>query len=367
MMMKRSHSWVWFLGTFVIFLAACKKDVADTKDSITQDNTPYTLEIGDLPAPTIANDNPLTKAGVKLGRMLFYEKKLSKDGSMSCASCHRQKHAFSDTNTFSIGVDGFPGKRQAMAVFNMAWNTNGFFWDGRAELLRHQSLMPIQDSLEMAETLENVIAKLEAEKLYRDQFIRAFGSSEITAEKMSLAMEQFMNSIVSVNSKYDQFLRGNATLSASEERGRKLFFAEFNPGFPDSTGADCAHCHNPKNFEDDTYKNNGLEDDAGLLKDIGRESVTGDANDRGKMKVTSLRNIALTAPYMHDGRFSTLEQVVEHYNSQLDSSATLDPALAYTRYTGLQLTAQDKADLVAFLKTLTDEDLLTNEAYSNPF
>ena len=161
---------------------SCKKD--DPQDNpIEYDGTPYQMHIGDFPPPAIAPDNQLTNQGVQLGRMLFYEKKLSKDGSQSCASCHRQKHAFSDTNQFSIGVDGFPGKRQAMASFNMAWNYNEFFWDGRAHLLRDQSLKPIEDSLEMAETLPNVIAKLEADQKYKDQFMRAFGSSEITSEK----------------------------------------------------------------------------------------------------------------------------------------------------------------------------------------
>ena len=349
----------------MIFVAGCKKD-NPTTTPVDYDGTPYTLDYGDLPPPPIATDNELTVQGVKLGRMLFYETMLSKDGSMSCASCHRQKHAFSDTNQLSIGVDGFPGKRQAMAVFNMAWNTNEFFWDGRAHLLRHQSLKPIEDSLEMAEFLPNVISKLESVQAYKDQFKRAFGSEEITSEKMSLAMEQFMNSIVSVESKYDKFLRGDATLSASEEHGRKLFFTEYNQFFPDSSGADCAHCHAGLNFENDQYMNNGLDAPA-FQTDIGREEVSGDANDRAKFKVPSLRNVELTTPYMHDGRFTTLEEVLDHYNNNLKASPTLDPALQQTIGTGLMLTPQDKADIIAFLKTLTDEELMTNEAYSDPF
>ena len=350
---------------FIALTQSCKKDTP-SDDPIVYDGTPYQMSIGDFPPPIIASDNQLTKQGVQLGRMLFYETKLSKDGSQSCASCHRQKHAFADTNKLSIGVDGFPGKRQAMAAFNMAWNYNEFFWDGRAHLLRDQSLKPIEDSLEMAETLPNVVAKLEADQKYRDQFMRAFGSTEITSEKMSLAMEQFMNSITSVESKYDKFLRGDATLTASEERGRKLYFTEYNQFFPDSSGADCAHCHSPKNFENNQYMNNGLESDASLT-DIGREEVTGLATDKGKMKVPSLRNIELTTPYMHDGRFTTLEEVIDHYNTGLEASSTLDPALQQTIGTGLMLDAQDKSDLVAFLKTFTDEEMLTKEEYSDPF
>jgi len=355
-----------FLGFIVSVLIGQSCDKNSTTDIVSHDTTPYTLEIGDFPPPQIAADNMLTEQGVKLGRMLFYEKKLSRDGSMSCGTCHRQKHAFADTNQFSIGVDGFPGGRQAMAVFNMAWNTNEFFWDGRAHLLRDQSLLPIQDSLEMAETLPNAIAKLENEQMYKDQFMRAFGSEEITSEKMSLALEQFMNSIVSVESKYDKFLRGEATFTASENRGRKLFFQEYNEFFPDSSGADCAHCHSPKNFENDRYMNNGLETDASVT-DFGRENVTNQASDRGKMKVTSLRNIELTAPYMHDGRFTTLQAVVNHYNVNIKKSSTLDPALDNTTNTGLRLTPQDRNDLIAFLKTLTDLEMMTEEEYSDPF
>ena len=207
----------------LLAMGSCK-DEPEEMTTVNHDETPYVLNIGDFPAPVIASDNQLTVQGVKLGRMLFYETMLSKDGTMSCGSCHRQKHSFADSNALSIGVDGLPGKRQAMAVVNMAWNTNEFFWDGRAHLLRDQSILPIQDELEMNESLENVVSKLSAEQNYKDQFIRAFGSSEITSFKISLALEQFMNSIVSVDSKYDQYLRGDVALTDSEERGRVLFF-----------------------------------------------------------------------------------------------------------------------------------------------
>jgi cytochrome c peroxidase len=292
---------------------------------------------------------------------------MSKDGSISCASCHRQADAFTDTARFSEGVRGLLGGRQAMAVFNMAWNENEFFWDGRAHLLRNQSLKPVQDTLEMDETVTNVIAKLKNDQQYKDQFIRAFDSDEITEEKMELALEQFMNSIVSVDSKYDRYLNGTATLDSSEERGRLLFFAEYNPSFPSLSGADCQHCHSGRNFENDKYLNNALDTDAEMADD-GRMEVTGNSSDRGKFKVTSLRNIELTAPYMHDGRFNTLEEVVDHYNTGMKNSSTVDPALIYPlNNNGLQLTAEDKRDLVAFLKTLTDEVMITNPEYSDPF
>jgi cytochrome c peroxidase len=355
---------------FCTVIQACKKDDDDgdqNENGVEYDGTVFNLNIGDFEQPPIAMDNQLTVQGVRLGRMLFYEKRMSKDGSMSCASCHRQEDAFTDTAQFSEGVRGKFGKRQAMAVFNMAWNENEFFWDGRSHLLRDQSLKPIEDSLEMDESLANVIGKLSSDQMYRDQFMRAFGSQEITEEKMSLAMEQFMNSIVSVESKYDRYLRGTATLDSNEERGRYLFFAEFNPGFPSLSGADCQHCHTGINFENDKYLNNGLDTDADM-QDDGRMEVTGNNADRGKFKVTSLRNVEVTQPYMHDGRFKTLEEVVDHYNSGLKNSSTVDPTLLYPINSGgLQLTDEDKRDLVAFLKTLTDEVLLTNPEYSDPF
>lgn len=363
MRIKRGTKNVLFFLSAALALGCAKEPV---NNEVVYDPSPYVLETGDFPNPVIAADNPLTIEGVKLGKMLFFEPQLSLDASMSCGTCHRQENAFSDTNRFSLGVHGLPGKRQAMAVFNQAWNTNGFFWDGRAILLRDQALMPIQDPLEMAETLENVVAKLSARQIYRDQFKRAFDDEPISPMTISLALEQFMNSIVSVDSKYDRFIRGEVALTDSEERGRALFFAEYNPFFPETSGADCAHCHSPKNFENDQYMNNGLNS-AGNFNDIGLEAVTGLSSDRGKMKVTSLRNIELTPPYMHDGRFRTLEEVVEHYNSGIQNSPTLDITLANTLQTGLMLTEQDKADLVAFMKTLTDETLMTNEEYANPF
>jgi cytochrome c peroxidase len=349
------------LSLFVMFIFnTCNKD-----NELVKDDTPYQLNYGNFPAPQIAQDNPLTIQGVALGRKLFYESALSKDGSQMCATCHVQENAFTDLDQFSTGVDGFLGGRQSMAIFNMAWHENEFFWDGRAHLLRDQALLPIQDSLELNETLDNVIAKLQNLPYYKDQFVRAFGSEEITALKISLALEQFMLTIVSNNSKYDKYLAGEVALSASELRGEELFFAEYNEFFPNVSGADCAHCHGGFNFENDDYMNNGLDIDADF-EDLGRFNATGDPADNAKFKVPSLRNIELTPPYMHDGRFTTLEEVVEHYNSGIHNSSTVDPTVLNTQNTGLMLSSQDKADLVAFLKTLTDQSITTDPAFSDP-
>lgn len=347
--------------------SGCKPDDTDTGQVVEWDTTPFVLTYPQhIVAPLLPLDNPLTVAKVELGRMLFHEQKLSGDESMSCATCHLQSAAFTDTAKLSVGIRGLEGHRNAMSVFNMAWNDNGFFWDGRAELLRHQSLLPIQDSLEMDETLAGAAAKLSAEEIYQHAFIRAFGDDEITAERMALAMEQFMLTITSFNSKYDRYLAGMESLTDSELRGLELFNTEYNEFFPEFSGADCQHCHGGPNFSNNQYMNNGLDEESEMT-DIGRMAVTENPSHLGQFKVTSLRNIALTAPYMHDGRFNTLEEVIDHYNEGLHASSTLDPALAATMSTGLMLTAQDKEDLINFLHTLTDEQLAQETDYSSPF
>ncbi|MFK8103490.1 MAG: cytochrome-c peroxidase [Saprospiraceae bacterium] len=363
----RSSKWITLICLAVLFFAACQEEekVMITAP-VTIDETPYVLEYGTFPPPNLPADNPLTVAGVQLGRMLFYEKELSKDGSQACADCHRQTDGFSDARQFSIGVEGLAGRRQAMPVFNLAWHSNEFFWDGRATRLRDQALKPIEDPLEMNETLPQVIAKLSQSKMYQDQFTRAFGEATIEASKIALALEQFMLSIVSYQSKFDQYRAGTVQLSASEARGLTLFTTEYNPFFPASSGADCAHCHGGINFENDQYMNNGLDSET-TISDIGRAEVTGNAEDRAKFKVPTLRNVAITGPYMHDGRFETLAEVIDHYNEGIQSSATTDPTVLNTQATGLFLTEQDKVDLINFLKTLTDEQFLKEPAFASPF
>jgi len=351
------------LTAIAIVLSACKKD---PEEQAVYDDTPYALDYGTFPPPNSQVANALTAQKIALGRMLFYEVKLSSNLTQSCASCHRQEHAFTDTARFSIGAEGDLGGRQAMAIFNMAWHSNGFFWDGRSPELHDQATQPIQNPVEMNETIPSVVAKLAADKSYTNQFIRAFGDDAITEERIGAALEQFMLTFISNDSKYDRFLAGTATLTASEERGRALFFAEYNEFFPNESGADCAHCHGGILFENNQYMNNGLDTEANF-DDLGRFEETNDPMDRAKFKVTSLRNIEMTPPYMHDGRFTTLEEVIDHYNIGIEQSSTLDPALNATTATGLMLDAQEKADLVAFLKTLTDQSYLSNPDFSNPF
>ena len=310
-----------------------------------------------FPQVQLPADNPLTEEGVALGRQLFHDTRLSINGTQSCASCHDQKNAFADPRRFSLGAQQQAGKRNAMPLFNLAWH-QGFFWDGRAATLREQVLMPIQDKNEMNETLPNVIAKLNANPECKTAFAKAFGSPEITAERMAKALEQFLLTFISQESRFDRAARKVAELNESEKRGLQLFVTEFDPK-RGLRGADCFHCHGGTLFTSQSFANNGLELAA---DDLGRMAVTKDAADRGKFKTPSLRNIARTAPYMHDGRFATLEEVVEHYSGGVRRSPTLDPNLAKHPEAGIQLNAQEKADLVAFLHTLTDESFTGPES-----
>ncbi len=316
--------------------------------------TPYRFQMSaTFPIPDLPHDNPLTEERVALGERLFRETGLSKNNTLSCASCHDSKHAFTDPRKYSIGVRDQVGSRNAMPLFNLAWKSS-FFWDGRAPSLRAQALMPIQDHTEMDESLTNVVAKLSARTNYSALFTAAFGSPAITTEKIGLAIESFLLTLTSFDSKFDRALRGETELTADEKRGFELFMTEYDPR-REQFGADCFHCHGGALFQSQTFANNGLDSN---FADAGRAKVTGKDSDKGKFSTPSLRNIALTAPYMHDGRFATLEEVVEHYSTGVKRSATLDPNLAKHPDGGIRLSKDDKAALVAFLLTLTDEKYL---------
>ena len=313
--------------------------------------TPYRFTMsGSFPLPDLPRDNPLIDERVALGKALFHEGALSRDGSISCASCHQSDAAFSDPRRVSTGIDGRAGTRNAMPLFNLAWKSS-FFWDGRAPSLRTQALMPITDHAEMDESLDRVCAKLAANSSYPPLFAAAFGTPGIDATKIGLALEQFLLTLTSYDAKFDRALRGKATFSDDEKRGFELFMTEYDPR-TGQLGADCFHCHGGPLFSDHQFHNNGLAADD---SDSGRQRVTGLETDRGKFSTPSLRNLNRTAPYMHDGRFATLEETVAHYNSGVHRSATLDPNLAKHPEGGLQLSPEDQRALVAFLKTLTEE------------
>lgn len=317
----------------------------------------YNLAITNrFPQPSLPSDNPLTRQGVALGEALFHDPRLSINNSQSCASCHQRSAAFADSRKLSLGAEGQLGKRQAMPLFNLAWEP-AFFWDGRAKTLREQVLLPIQDKHEMNEKMERAVAKIADQK---EAFFAVFGTTEITAEFIAKALEQYLLSLISQESRFDRAVRKVAHLTEEEKRGLQLFVTEFDPA-RGLRGADCFHCHGGTLFTDHQFKNNGLDL---IPSDFGRMEVTGLVADRGKFKTPSLRNIAATAPYMHDGRFATLEEVVEHYSTRVQRSENLDPNLAKHPDAGLQLTKEEKQALVAFLKTLTDEDFIAPQAPS---
>lgn len=330
--------------------------------------TPYELIIPDsFPAMTIPVDNPMTQEGFELGRRLFYDVKLSSDNSMSCASCHLPELNFTDAVDFSIGVQGLPTPRSSMSLANVGFFDNGLFWDGRTMTLEQQALEPIENELELFEDWDNVETKLREDDVYPRMFREAFGIDyvdEIDRTLATKAIAQFERALISGESKFDKFvLQRNFAyeFTDAETRGKAMYFEEGIPGLQD---AQCIHCHDAPLFTVGDYFNNGLDSypTLGDYTDKGRGAVTGNYYDNGKFKSPSLRNIELTAPYMHDGRFATLEEVIDHYNSGGHNADNLDVNME-----PLNLTDQQKSDLIAFLKTLTDMSFVENPAFQNPF
>jgi cytochrome c peroxidase len=332
--------------------SSCKEN-----DPIEKTNgpTPYTLQIpSSLPALPIPPDNPLTVEGVSLGRKLFYDPILSGNNLQSCGSCHNQSHGFTDNNrSFSIGIDGIAGQRNSMPLFNLGY-ANGFFWDGGAATMESQVVGPITNPIEMHEDLSTCISELQSDSLYPGLFKKAFATDSITVSLVMKSIAQFERTLISGNSRYDRYMKGQATLTQQELNGKNLF-EDFSKG-------DCVHCHTlGRNFSDFTYRNNGLDS---IPSDSGRAKITLNPNDIGKFKVPSLRNIEVTAPYMHDGRFTDLHQVLEHYNTGFHYPTNLDPNIRLA--VKGRMTQQDMDDIVAFLKTLTDPDFLSNPAFGHP-
>jgi cytochrome c peroxidase len=308
-------------------------------------------------------DNLMTVDGIQLGRKLFYDPILSVDSTVSCSSCHAPSGSFTDRKALSEGVAGVT-KRGSMSILDVGLHYHGLFWDGRAATLEDQALMPVEDPIEMAETWDNVELKLRNHETYPADFRKAFGitySGEIDRFLAAKAIAQFERSIISGgNSKYDRFIRGEIFLEENEYNGYLMFF-DFDPTIPD---AECGHCHNAPLFATNDYFNNGLQEAADFMsfEDPGLGHFTGNLSDNGKFKAPTLRNLVFTAPYMHDGRFNTLEEVVNHYNSGGKSSPTKNNLLY-----PLHLSEQQKADLIAFLLTLTDSTVVTNPAFQSPF
>jgi cytochrome c peroxidase len=315
--------------------------------------TPLALTIpAGFPQPALPADNPLTVEGVALGKALFFDRRLSSNGRQSCASCHAEERAFSDSVALSRGADGAMGVRNAMPLLNLAWSAN-YAWDGSQPRIRHQARAAWTNPIEMHAEPAAVLETLAQDETLAAAFTSAFGTPEMTAERVTLALEQYLLTQVAGDSKFDRALRGLAQFTEEEKRGFELFAMEYDPA-RGRRGADCFHCHGGALFSDFTLKNNGLDRES---RDPGRAGVSGSQNDRGKFKTPSLRNVALTAPYMHDGRFKTLEEVVAHYDHGVQRPAALDPNIAKHPEAGLELSAADQRALVAFLETLTDARL----------
>src|ERR1051326_2831668 len=379
-----------FQGTFNQDSAAPNFFFRAVYDPARQDFVSTTASALLLPAPPLNYANPLlppsfhvqpilaqdnmpatnvtTDAGATLGRVLFYDKRLSINQTISCSSCHQREHGFADPRKFSTGFNGGTTARNAMGLSNARWyQRRHFFWDERANTLEDQVLQPIQNSVEMGMTLSALTNRLAAEPFYTNLFALTFGTSEVTSDRISRALAQFVRSIVSTRSKYDAGVPiGFANFTAQENLGRQIFFGQVGT-------ATCAACHGTDNFvPGPNINNNGLEYP---YVDKGLGGITGLAQDEGLFKVPSLRNIELTAPYMHDGRFATLEEVVEFYNSGVVNNPNLSPQLRVPTPPGaplgpprrLNLTVDEKAALVAFLKTLTDTNLAADPTVCDPF
>ncbi|MCG8574975.1 MAG: cytochrome-c peroxidase [Flavobacteriales bacterium] len=355
-----------FLFIVVVFIGACRKD---EKISVAE-TTPYTFDLpqgideyeGLMPIPA---DNPMTEEGVELGRLLFFDERLSANNTQSCASCHIPEYSFSDTTAVSIGIDGIAGDRNAMPIINLGWAADGLFWDGRSATMEEQAFGPVVNPVEMHDTWPNVAEKLQADPQYPTLFEQVFGSSQIDSVMVSKAISQFERTLISGNSPFDKYLNGGigaSGWSAAEELKAIQGFAIFM----DENKGDCFHCHGSSFeplFTDNLYHNNGLD---ASFTDKGLGAVTGNPSDDGKFKTPTLRNLAFTGPYMHDGRFETLGEVVDHYSFGLVNSPTIDPLMKGLPDGGVNLTPVEKDLLITFLLSLSDSSFVTNPAFQDP-
>lgn len=291
------------------------------------------------------DNNPVTEKGFLLGKKLFYDPIFSSDGSVACANCHQQATAFADSqqHPLSRGVDDRLGERNAPSLTNLAFHGE-YFWDGGVTHLDFVPLNAISSDFELDEDITHLIEKLNADDEYPDLFREAFGVEEVTSPYMLYALSQFVVMMVSDNSRYDQYLLGDNVLTDAELEGLELF------------EANCSGCHSGVLLSDFSYRNNGLDV---VSLDSGRARITEVAADMGKFRVPSLRNVSLTAPYMHDARYETLEEVLEHYRSGIQTSETLDPALEDF----IVLTDEEQEKIIAFLETLTDEEFVSDSRF----
>jgi len=355
----------YLIFAVILFMFSCQEDTSLT-------DIPYEPQEYEIPGQDIfgvmpiPEDNPTTVEGITLGQHLFYDPILSVDSTMSCSSCHEPELAFTDGKAFSPGVKGIVGERSSMSLINLGYSINGLFWDGRSDDLEDQAIHPVEDVIELSNKWSDVEEQLMDHPTYPKMFRKAFGiedKSEISRDLATKAIAQFERAIVSYDSKFDRVQANEDVFTDEELYGFELFY-EINP--LEIKDAQCGHCHSGKLSTANKYFNNGLQDpgDEGLqgFDDKGRGLVTNNPIDNGKFRAPTLRNIELTAPYMHDGRLNTLEEVIEHYNSGGHYATNLDPNLV-----ALDLTEEEKSAVVAFIKTLTDTSYLDNPLITNPF
>lgn len=354
------------MGTILVLISCEDDKITVSKDliDIPYEPIPYIVDVPEeFPMLEVPSDNPMTQEGVQLGRHLFYDPILSADSTISCASCHLPELAFTDGLTKSVGINGQESNRSSMSLVNVGFYYSGLFWDGRVQTLEEQSLHPIEDPVEQGNDLNTVIEKLRDHPYYAPQFRKAFGiedRSQINRIHIGRALAQWERIIVSGNSKYDRFQRGEVILDDDEDLGHSMFF-DFDDGLKD---AECSHCHSVPLFTANTYHNNGLDsvgNDYSLFKDIGL-GINGMVNDTGRFRSPTLRNIELTAPFMHDGRFASLEDVMDHYNHGIQPGRNKDPLVS-----NLNLSEDEQRAIVAFMKTLTDTSYLEIPEVLSPF
>jgi cytochrome c peroxidase len=354
------------IGFFLVavlwtFVLGCQPDSSSTDeepkpDPVEYKATPYNwIKPANFPDPIYDfENNPLTVEGVALGKALFYDGKLSQNGIITCDFCHQPATAFAHTDhALSHGIEDKIGTRNVPAIQNVAWSPH-FFWDGGVVDLDLLPIAPIQNPVEMGDTMANVLKKVQKDGRYPALFKAAYGSDQITNERFLKALSQFMLTMVSANSQYDKYVRKETggNLSTQELRGLALFQEK------------CASCHKGELFTDQSFRNNGLPPSpTNQLPDPGRYSITLRDSDKNKFHVPSLRNVAITVPYMHDGRFNTLEAVLKHYASGMEDNPQLDPLFRQNNRVGIPLTASEQQDIIAFLRTLTDYDFITNRKF----
>jgi len=328
-------------------LAGCKKE---TIDPATYVPISFAIPQG-WPQPVYRfTNNPLTSGGFVLGRKLFYDVRLSRNNTISCGSCHQQFAAFAQLDhPVSHGIEDRLGTRNSPGLANMAWYPT-FFWDGGVINLENQPINPIQNHVEMDMTLPDVISRLGADVEYVAGFKKVFGDETINSQRIFRSLAQFMGAMISSDSKYDKYIRKEegGTFTVAEQHGLGLFRQK------------CASCHTEPLMTDFSFRNNGLQPYS--VNDSGRAHITFSATDLYKFKVPSLRNVDLTRPYMHDGRFTTLDAVLAHYRKGIAHSATLDPLLT----SGINMTDKEQADIISFLKTLSDSTFVRDVRFAEP-